>query len=81
MGPSSPKSSNFKTGSEQTNARFQKNPLFKAFGMVETVAPKLREMSPALYSVIFGGYVNGKYNDMNLIEAYNNEMKFEEVIL
>ena len=71
-------SSNFKTGSEQTNARFQKNPLFKAFGMVETVAPKLREMSPALYSVIFGGYVNGKYNDMNLVEAYNNEMKFEE---
>ena len=46
--------------------------------MVETVAPKLREMSPALYSVIFGGYVNGKYNDMNLVEAYNNEMKFEE---
>ena len=71
-------SSNFKTGSEQTNARFKKNPLSTALGMVETVAPKLREMSPALYSVIFGGYVNGKYNDMNLVEAYNNEMKFEE---
>ena len=71
-------SDNFKTGSEQTNARFKKNPLSLALGMVETVAPKLREMSPALYSVIFGGYVNGKYNDMNLVEAYNNEMKFEE---
>lgn len=61
---------NIKVGSEE----WKKNNLIKVTASVELLAPKLRETSKTLYSFMFGGYINGRYNNINLNTAYNESI-------
>lgn len=61
---------NIKVGSEE----WKKNNVIKTTASVELLAPKLRETSKTLYSFMFGGYINGRYNNSNLNTAYNESI-------